>query len=188
VTQISLNISPLLQRLGIKGGFPLPLQGEAIPTIQVADASEFVSPLIPPRAWVGILVPQAGVGIYSQAQVVSRAPGGCFVEQVYHLGAVQGDFDPNREPLVLGSLAVARNMGPTPIVSTVEYGSFAAKQLTPGEFPVLSPQNWPPLRDAIYVPPGRAFVLEMQNTNKLFVFNVLIRDVRAPLTPDSGFE
>ena len=184
----ALNVGPLLRRFGIKGRYDAAMRRKIVPTIQVADASQFSSPLVPPTAWAGA-ISFALAGQFAQAEITARAPGGAFVRvvKVSALGPVS--FDVGAAPRIVGGLGTPvanRNMGPVDVVATTELDSNPAQALPGSSFPRLQPTD--EILDGVYLRPGRALFLEPAAANLILVFSFLVQDVLAPETPDAEFD
>jgi hypothetical protein len=182
----SWNLLEWMRALGLKRKEQPDLMHVVQPVEIVGDHSGFSSQLLPPMAWMGGGV-GAVVAVYGGIRLVSRAPGGTYIRYLeLYTGAgshIQFEIVETGDTManLVANMEVS-DMGNTPTVSRMEFGTWAALPAlgtVAPRFQALASGHV--MYDVAYVPPGYTFQLWNITANVLLRGCMMFEDCPAQL-------
>jgi len=176
------NLSHWVTKLGFNRQ-DQPEIGYSVQPVQVVgDASALTSPLLPPLAWSGGLVP-AVAGRVGGIAITSRAPGGTFIRTL-RASANLGDWvwtvDAGKHAFTaVQANPPLRQMGPENVTALVEIGTTLVPLNSNVHPNVLNTSDLGFFSDEFYLPPSGQIYMENSTVNSVLRFAVLIQDCPA---------
>jgi len=174
-----LNLQSVFRRLGIQSGARLPqLNDQVQMTMLVTDLSRLVPAPIEPRGFAG--ANNAVAGQFSQCQLRSLSPGGCFIEKIFLRGSVSANtmnYVLNVNTIDLG-LAVQPNInvGGEQIFSIFTAGSTIAAP-TGARLPAPDGFSAVALELGVFVPNQFFFTLAQSNVTQRLDVAIVYREL-----------